>query len=39
MKRSALLSLTRRANKDIDDLINFVGRFPRGKPEDRRHDI
>jgi plasmid stabilization system protein ParE len=39
MEPPALLSLTRRARRDIDECVRYVSRFPRGKPEDRRRDI
>jgi plasmid stabilization system protein ParE len=37
--KSTLLGLTPRARRDIESCVNFVGRFPRGKPEKRRSEI
>ncbi len=37
--RPILLSLTARARRDIEGCVNFVGRFPGGKPEKRRREI
>jgi plasmid stabilization system protein ParE len=39
MKPPIDLRLTRRARRDINDCVQFVRRFPRGKPEDRRQDL
>lgn len=36
---SDLLHWMPRVSRDIDDCLAFVGRQPRGKPEDRRADI
>ena len=33
------LTLTRRARRELDDCVNFVGRFPRGKPAERKEDL
>ena len=38
MKR-VLLRLTPRARRDLEECIDFVARFPGGKPEERRRDI
>jgi plasmid stabilization system protein ParE len=37
--KPAILRLTPRALRDIDARVDFVARFPGGKPEERRHDI
>ena len=39
MKKPVLLSLTPRARRDIDELVRFIGRCPRGKPEHTRRRI
>jgi hypothetical protein len=36
---SDLLHWMPRVSRDIDDCLAFVGRQPRGKPQDRRADI
>ncbi len=37
--KKVLLHLKPRALRDIDDLVRFVARFPRGKPEQARGRI
>ena len=39
MRPAAFLHLMPRALEDIDDCLAFVGRHPRGRPDDRRRDI
>jgi hypothetical protein len=39
MKTPVKLSFTPRARRNIDECLDFIGRFPRGKPADRRQDL
>jgi plasmid stabilization system protein ParE len=37
--KPALLRLSPRARRDLEECVSFVGRFPWGKPEERRREI
>jgi len=39
MKPPIPVTFTPRARREIEDCVQFVGRFPRGKPAERRDDL
>jgi hypothetical protein len=39
LKTPIKLSFTPRARRNIDECLEYIGRFPRGKPADRMQDL